>query len=203
MSADSRSHAEFRETTRAPLQAPATIQIDAFSEPLTGYTANVSRGGLFVQMEDLPPVGAIVKFQIDLGSPPSSVRGTADVVWIRTQAQGPQRPAGIGLQFRFVEGNGEPLLQAAVEKALEQLGPEPEPPPPVKRKQRPPRPPASEPLTPRDKKKPENKDKKKKVTAKKQKPADDTKQILGMPAEKAKLILLLILMAFFLLIFLL
>ena len=39
MSANSRSGIEFRETTRAPLQAPATIQIDAFSETLTGFTA--------------------------------------------------------------------------------------------------------------------------------------------------------------------
>lgn len=177
--------------------------MDAFSEPLTGYTANVSEGGMFVQMEEQPPVGAIVKFEVDLAPPPSSVRGTAEVVWLRTQAQGPEQPTGIGLQFRFLEGDGESLLRAAVEKALAQLGPEPEPAPPVKKKPPPPRPRASEPLAKRDQGTPKKKDKKKKVAAKKQKPSDDTKQILGLPAEKAKLILLLILMAFLLLVFLL
>lgn len=202
MSANSSSGDPFREHTRAPLQAPATIQIDTFSEPLTGFTANISKGGMFVQMTDLPPVGSIVRFQVQLGDPPKTVGGTAEVVWMRTQAK-PEEPAGVGLEFRFIEKNGAPLLGAAVHKVLEELGPEPEPAQPVRKKPRPPRPPrppANESVPKREKKKPKQR---KKVATETKKPADDSKQILGMPAEKAKLILLLALMAFLLLTFLL
>jgi Tfp pilus assembly protein PilZ len=188
MSENSSSGVEFRENTRAPLQARATIQIDAFSEPLTGFTANVSKGGMFVEMKDLPPVGSIIKFQVEIGEPTQTVSGTAEVVWIRTQAR-PKQPVGVGLQFRFIESNGAPALSAAVHKVLAELGPEPEPAQPVKRK---PPPPGAKPTSKRDEK-----------SSKKKQTADDSKQILGMPAEKAKMILLLVLMAFLLLVFLL
>jgi uncharacterized protein (TIGR02266 family) len=194
MTANSRSGVEFRESTRAPLQAAATIQIDAFSETLTGFTANVSKGGMFVAMKDLPPVGSIVRFQVELGEPTQTISGTAEVVWMRTQAA-PKAPTGVGLQFRFIEKNAEPVLSAAVHKVLAELGPEPEPAQPVKRRPRPPRPPrppAAKPTSRRGEK-----------SSKKKQTADDSKQILGMPAEKAKLILLLVLMAFLLLVFLL
>lgn len=201
MSAESGSPQDFRESTRAPLEALATIQIDAFSEPSTGFTANVSTGGMFVQMNETPPVGSIVRFQVELGDPPTSVMGTAEVVWMRTQAQGSRQTAGIGLQFRYIEKNGEPLLSAAVHQALAELGTEPEPDPPIKRRPRPPRRPAGQPPPQRG-----NQEKirgEKGAAPRTSKPAADGKQILGMPAEKAKLFLLLALMAFLLLTFLL
>jgi len=200
MSANSGSPTDFREHSRAPLKAPATLQIDAFSQPVSGYTADLSQGGMFVQTKEPPPVGSIVRFEVDLGSPDGVIRGTAEVVWMRTEAQGARHPAGIGLQFRFIEGNGEPLLSAAVHKALEELGPEPEPTPPVKRRPQPPRPPASEAVVSRSKRKSA---KLKKAPPQKKKADDDSKKILGMPAEKAKLVLLLVLMAFLLLTFML
>lgn len=199
MSENSSSGVEFRENTRAPLQAPATIQIDAFSQPVTGFTANVSKGGMFVEMKDLPPVGSIVKFQVEIGEPTQTVSGTAEVVWIRTQAR-PKEPVGVGLQFRFIEKNGAPALSAAVHKVLAELGPEPEPAQPVKRKPRPPRPPGAKPTSESDEK---SSKKRQKALPKKNQAADDSKQILGMPAGKAKMILLLVSMAFLLLVFLL
>jgi len=162
---------------------------------------------MFIQTDNPVPVGSIVRFQVELGFPAGTVRGTAEVVWMRAQTQGPQQPAGIGLQFRFVEEDGEPLLRTAVQQALEELGPEPEPTEPVKRKPRPPRPPRPSiqeaPIrqSKKDKRAPEKK--KKKPPPKSKKPADDSRQILGMPAEKAKLIILLILVAFMLLVFIL
>ena len=200
MCAESYSSRHFRENTRAPLQAPVTLQLDAFSEPMSGYTANVSKGGMFVQMQDLPPVGAIVKFQVELGVPAEGVRGTAEVVWVRTQAQGIQRPVGAGLQFRHLEGTGEVLLHAAVEKALQEQGPEPETQSAPEPKPSPPTPRVYRSLTRRDEQRKTSKAKKKeKKRGPKKKPDENTKLILGMPAERAKLILLGILTAFLLL----
>ena len=205
MCPESRSPSEFRESTRAPLQVPATLQLDAFSDPLSGFTANVSQGGMFVQMDDLPPVGSIVKFHLDMTSPLQAIRGTAEVVWMRTESKGPESPAGVGLQFRFIEDEATAVLTAAVRKVLADLGPEPEQPEPPRRPRKParPRPSAVERPAGKAKKKPAKAKSKKPKKDPKKKPVDDDKQILGMPAEKAKLILLIVLMAIFLISFLL
>ena len=202
MSAESGSPSDYRENSRASLKAPASLQIDAFSEPLSGYTANVSLGGMFVEMADPPPVGSLVKFRVEMGFPAGAVSGTAEVVWMRPEKHGSTEPAGIGLQFRYVEEDGEPLLRTAVQLALEELGPLPETPPPVKKpRPRPPRPrpPAPDASAGKRAKPPASKKQKKKPVAPKKEKPDDSKQVLGMPAEKAKLIVLAVLVAFLLL----
>lgn len=113
---------EFRESTRAPLETPVILQIDAFSEPQSGYTGNVSVGGMFVRVHDPQPVGTLVRFEVELGGTDSTIRGVAEVAWIRTHAQGPERPAGMGLQFRLIEGDGKERLRAVVMKILDRQG---------------------------------------------------------------------------------
>ncbi len=146
---------------------------------------------MFVEMKDLPPVGSIVKFQVEIGEPTQTVSGTAEVVWIRTQAR-PKEPVGVGLQFRFIEKNGAPALSAAVHKVLARAGTRAGAGPTGQEKPR-----RLARLVPNRHPKRDEKSSKKKQAA------DDSKQILGMPAEKAKMILLLVLMAFLLLVFLL
>lgn len=203
MSTESRSPSEFRESTRAPLKVPATLQLDAFSDPLSGFTANVSQGGMFVGMESLPPVGAIVKFHLDLSSPSQAIRGTAEVVWMRTEAKGPDLPAGVGLQFRYIEDDASAVLITAVTKVLEELGPEPTPAPEKPRPPRARRPPA--PNRPTDHAKKSRKRKKARESKKvlKKPKTGDEKEIFGLPAERVKLILLVVLMGILLLSFLL
>lgn len=202
MTADSGSSAYFRENSRAPVTAPASIQIDAFSDPLSAQTANVSMGGMFIEMDDHPPVGSIVRFQVEMGFPAGTVKGTAEVVWMRAAKQGTDQPAGIGLQFRFVEEDGEPLLREVVKQALEELGPEPEPqrkaPPPKPR-----RPPVLDKEIhlggPGTRKEGESQAGRNESTSKGKQTADNEALMLRMPAEKAKMLILLILVAFLLL----
>lgn len=86
MSASSGSPRDFRENSRVPLHAPTTLQIDAFSEPISGYTGDISLGGMFVKMSDPPPVGTLLRFAIELEAPASAVKGTAEVAWLRARA---------------------------------------------------------------------------------------------------------------------
>lgn len=110
----------FRESSRAPLEIAVSLQVDAFEEPLSGLTANLSIGGMFVASRVPRPVGTLARFELELAGSP--VRGTAEVTWIRARAQGPGRPAGMGLQFRFIEEGGHDRVRAAVLQRLEQLG---------------------------------------------------------------------------------
>lgn len=86
MSTNSGSPRDFRENSRVPLHATTTLQLDAFSEPISGYTGDISLGGMFVKMSDPPPVGTLLRFAIELDSPSGAVKGTAEVVWLRARA---------------------------------------------------------------------------------------------------------------------
>lgn len=191
MCASSGSPKDFRENTRAPLHAPTTLQIDAFSEPLTGYTGDISLGGMFVKMRNPPPVGTLLRFAIELEKPAGVAKGTAEVAWMRARDVAPNQPAGIGVQFRFVEEDGADLLRRAIEKALETMPPEPQlEPPSTARPTSPPRvkpivgpPPSTAPARKLHRK----------PTAKKHPVKTTDKKVLGLPIESAKVILLVFL----------
>jgi len=125
--ADDKKH-YFRESTRAPLKAPVTIQTDAFEEAISGHSGNISLGGLFVTTKQTVPVGTMVKFELHLEPPMGTVFGMAEVVWIRSGAASAEKPGGIGLQFRHLEDNGEVLVRKAVEEVLQAKGLTAEPP---------------------------------------------------------------------------
>lgn len=118
----------FRESTRAPLRAPITLQLDTFKEPEAGFTGNISLGGMFIEAENPLPVGTIVKFELQFEPPLSVVRGTAEVAWIRPDRVSEDKKAGIGLQFRHLEENGQVIVRGAVEEILQAQGLTVEPP---------------------------------------------------------------------------
>jgi len=118
----------FRESTRAPLRAPITLQVDAFKDSEAGFTGNISLGGMFVEVENPLPVGSIIKFELHFEPPLSVVKGTADVAWIRPDQVSEDKKAGIGLQFRHFEENGQVIVRGAVEEILQAQGLTVEPP---------------------------------------------------------------------------
>lgn len=140
MSPPGESNQYFRESTRAPLRAPVSIQVDAFKDPEPGFSGNISLGGMFLEMEKPLPVGTIVKFELHLEPPLDVVRGTAEIAWIRPDKASAEKPAGMGLQFRHLEENGEVIVHGAVERILQEQGLTVEPPTVVKPKPRPRRP---------------------------------------------------------------
>ena len=89
---------ELRQAPRASVQLRVQIQLDAFSEPRRGLTANVSMEGMFMKTSHPEPIGTLIKFKMDLGSEPV-VSGVGEVVWIRVRGQGPSSPAGMGIRF--------------------------------------------------------------------------------------------------------
>lgn len=205
MSANSGAPKNFRENTRAPLHAPTTLQVDAFSEPISGYTGDISLGGMFVKMRNPPPVGTLLRFAIELDEPAGTIKGTAEVAWLRARGLAPNQPAGLGVQFRFVEQDGEALLRQAVEKALKHLPTEPQlEPQPTARSTSPPRvsprvgsPPSTAPARKLHRKPASKRSSrpraKQATTASKRPKVTDDKRVLGLPIESAKVILLVIL----------
>ena len=185
----------FRESTRAPLRAPITLQVDTFKDPEAGFTGNISLGGMFVEVKNPLPVGTIVKFELQFEPPLSVVRGTAEVAWIRPDQVSENKKSGIGLQFRHLEENGQVIVRGAVEEILQAQGLTVEP-PTVERPKAKPRPKRPRPASPANRgevrgskrTKPEKKSRKKSAAKGSKKQGPDS-------AQKKKLIYAIILIA--------
>jgi molecular chaperone DnaK len=193
MSPPGESNQYFRESTRAPLRAPVSIQVDAFKDPESGFSGNISLGGLFIEMETPLPVGTIVKFELHLEPPLEAVRGTAEIVWIRPDKASADKPAGMGLQFRHLQENGEEIVRGAVEEVLQAQGLTVEPPTVAKPKPRPRRP-RPAPAAEQSETSSSKRDKPKKKTHKKASGKGSKKTETGAE-ERKKLIMAIILIA--------
>jgi uncharacterized protein (TIGR02266 family) len=112
----------FREHTRAPLEAPVRLKFDTLDQMQTGYTANVSRGGMFVHVADARPVGTLLKFELDLNSSRPPISGFGEIVWIRLKQRELQHPPGMGIQFRHLDVESLAALEKAIGKALAEAG---------------------------------------------------------------------------------
>lgn len=114
----------FREHSRAPVRAKVEVRFDERPEKTVGFAANISEGGLFVETPETRPVGTLLRFSLELtGS--ETVTGFAEVVWIRVRPEGPKKPAGCGIQFRFLEADGRERLRAFIARLLGEGAEEP------------------------------------------------------------------------------
>lgn len=111
----------FHERTRAPLAVPVKLKFDSFGEMTPGFTANVSRGGMFVAGTEVRPVGTMIKFELALSLSSAPVRGLGEVVWIRLKQRHLGQPPGMGIQFRYLDVDSLSRLDSAVRQAVVEL----------------------------------------------------------------------------------
>jgi len=87
--AEERRHAE-----RVALKAKVTISSE--TNFFTGWSQNISEGGIFISSLAPPTVGTVVDVNLDLGDSGETVALSCKVVWIRTEGG---QPVGCGCQF--------------------------------------------------------------------------------------------------------
>lgn len=110
---ETRDEPKFRKSTRAPLVAPVEIQYAGVKKKESLFTANISVDGMFVQAPTPKPVGVSLRFELHVHKNADAIRGFGEVAWLRVRHEGPGLPAGMGIQFRYVEENSaQPLRQA-------------------------------------------------------------------------------------------
>jgi uncharacterized protein (TIGR02266 family) len=105
-----------QEVTREREQVRASVALTVrYAEPsdtrqLEGICLNLSRSGMFLGTRRPLPVGSLIKIECEMLDGRSHIRGVARVVWIRREAAGEQRPAGMGLRFLNLEAGAETLI---------------------------------------------------------------------------------------------
>ncbi len=110
----------FRDTTRAPFTTKVSARFDRFGGEVTAYTADISMEGMFLQSDDPRPVGTLVQFELPLDDGHDVIQGLGDVVWVRVQAQSPDRPTGMGIQFRYIDSQSRDRIRRIVSNYIDQ-----------------------------------------------------------------------------------
>ncbi|HYN20039.1 MAG TPA: PilZ domain-containing protein, partial [Thermoanaerobaculia bacterium] len=68
------------------------------------------------------PPGSVLDFQFQLGDGYDLIRGKGEVVWIRAVAEGPGRPAGIGIRFLDLAEGSKELIYRIVDQYIQDGG---------------------------------------------------------------------------------
>ena len=87
---------------------------------------NLSLTGMFIRTQQPYPAGSLIQFELSQSDEPKLVKGIGQVAWVRFDEEGPVRPAGMGLRFRWIDPDSrdgllrrvDPQGRLAAERAL-------------------------------------------------------------------------------------
>lgn len=112
------------EPRRRAFRVPFTVEVNVESEHnfWTGFTQNLSEGGLFVATEREVPMGSIVQFEMRLPGSDRVWLVVGCVRWARgADAATEDAPVGIGLQFVDVEPELAALIETFIQRSRDSL----------------------------------------------------------------------------------
>lgn len=99
-----------RAFVRTPFRGEIRLQYGR-DEELATETTDVSAGGIFVNAKRPQPVGTLVRFAMPVLGGTRTVTGYGEVSWIRVRDDPKAGPAGMGIQFRYLDDPGETWLR--------------------------------------------------------------------------------------------
>ncbi|HET9225273.1 MAG TPA: TIGR02266 family protein [Thermoanaerobaculia bacterium] len=111
-----------RDSRRVPIATKVAFKFDRFSGFISEYSANISPTGLFITTNTPEPPGSVLDFEFQLGDGFDLIRGKGEVVWIRAIAEGPSRPAGMGIRFIELSEGSKELIYRIVDQYVQDGG---------------------------------------------------------------------------------
>ncbi len=99
-----------------------SIQVPAFDSFIKEYSANVSTTGMFIKSEKPLAPETEFAFEFRIADDWKLIRGEAKVVWCRHRDEGPDQPAGMGVQFSDLEPQSRRLIGWIIEKHVREGG---------------------------------------------------------------------------------
>lgn len=120
------SHQELHpttDTTQGPL-APESrfhLRFEKFSAFIEEYRPKISLGGMFLETDEIKPVGSIVACDFELTDGFRLCQALGEVVWIR-RTSGADQPAGMGIRFQAIDDKGRELVLKIIDEQKEAGG---------------------------------------------------------------------------------
>lgn len=104
-------------------RASVYVGIDVYSDHnfYTGFSLNMSEGGLFVATHNLVAVGSLVVIHMTLPFEDAPIVTLAEVRWTRDFVEGSDTPPGLGLQFVEIDESGLDKVRRFVSTVREPL----------------------------------------------------------------------------------
>lgn len=90
---------------RAHARVPVAVEVRyrTAGSFLVSYSLNLSRGGLFLETDNLPPIGAKLAVNFTIPGAAEAVTAQAEVMWVRKESTAEGLPRGVGLKFDGLE----------------------------------------------------------------------------------------------------
>jgi len=87
-----------------------------------GFVKNISKGGFFIETEQVFESGLEIGFEFYTSNSPKPVAGVAKVMWNRKveEEDDPSKPPGMGLEFLSFQGESKAILDQFIDGELEQ-----------------------------------------------------------------------------------
>jgi uncharacterized protein (TIGR02266 family) len=123
MSAAEKAHPELAHDTRTWPRASAYVGISVYSDHnfYTGFSLNLSEGGVFVATHNLVPVGSTVVLHMILPFDDVPVVTMAEVRWYRDYSEESDGPPGMGLKFVDIDPSSLEVVKRFVSTVREPL----------------------------------------------------------------------------------
>jgi uncharacterized protein (TIGR02266 family) len=95
-----------------------TVTIDSEHNFYAGTAQNLSEGGIFIATHIVHPIGTkfLLAIHLEEDGKPKVVRGVGMVRWIRAADEDEGLPAGLGIQFLELQGDGSQRIAAFLER---------------------------------------------------------------------------------------
>ncbi|MDX1503833.1 MAG: PilZ domain-containing protein [Thermoanaerobaculia bacterium] len=110
------------DSRRIALEREVKLSFPAFDTFVTEYSANISTTGMFVVSADPHGPGSELNFEFSVADDWKLIRGRGQVVWARTQDEGPGRPPGMGIRYLELDPQSRRLIRWIVEKHIREGG---------------------------------------------------------------------------------
>lgn len=111
-----------RDSRRVPIATKVAFKFERFSGFISEYSANISPTGMYITTNQPEPPGSVLDFEFQLGDGFEIIRGKGEVVWIRAIAEGPSRPAGMGIRFLELSEGSKELIYRIVDQYVQDGG---------------------------------------------------------------------------------
>ena len=109
-----------RDSRRVPLATTVQFKFDLFSGFISEYSANISPTGMYIVSSAPEPPGRVLDLEFRLGDGFEIIKGKGEVVWSRTVADGPERPAGMGIRFTELSEGSRDLIYRIVDRYVQE-----------------------------------------------------------------------------------
>ena len=111
-----------RVAPRIPFHAEVRVEFPNFAGFVHRFAANLSVGGLFLELPEPPAVGTRLRFEFQLPDQTALIRGEGEVMW-RRERGGPGKPlSGVGVRFVEIDPTSRELIYRTVDRFIQSGG---------------------------------------------------------------------------------